>query len=169
MEEWKDIKGYEGLYQVSNLGRVKNIKTNRILKKWINTNDTYFRVTLYNNGSKKHFLLHRLLAIHFIPNPDNLPEVCHKDNNKQNFSLDNLEWGSKSYNSQCAYDTGVHVGMKGEKHPMHKLTEKQVQEIRAKYIPWKYSTRKLAKEYNIHQSVIFSIVNNDIWKEVNYA
>lgn len=100
MEEiWKDIAGYEGLYQVSNLGRVKNIKSGIILKPAKNSAG-YLHVHLTGN---KHYYLHRLVALAFIPNPHNYPEVNHKDENKENNCVDNLEWADRKYN--CNYGT----------------------------------------------------------------
>ena len=124
MEIWKDIKGYEGLYQVSNLGRVKSLEriiinsigkkktVNEIILKpiQISKNITYVRVNLCKNGIKKLYSVHRLVAEAFIPNPNNLPEVNHKDENKQsnfvyineNGTVDleksNLEWCTAKYN-----------------------------------------------------------------------
>lgn len=98
MEEiWKDIEGYEGLYQVSNMGRVKSVRKNIILKNSIARNG-YKRVHLYKNKKGKHFQIHRLVANAFIPNPDNLPQVNHKDENKLNNCADNLEWCTPEYN-----------------------------------------------------------------------
>ena len=92
MEEiWKDIKGFEGIYQVSNLGRVKRVKTGRILKSDMNSKG-YLRVGLCKNSIKSNKRVHRLVAETFIPNPDNKSEVNHIDENKTNNSLDNLEW-----------------------------------------------------------------------------
>lgn len=98
-EIWKDVKGYEGLYQVSNLGRIWNVKTQRILKP-IDTGRGYFRVHLTTkNGKRKQELIHRLAAIAFIPNPSGLPQVNHKDENPANNCIDNLEWCSQKYNN----------------------------------------------------------------------
>lgn len=102
MEIWKDIKGYEGLYQVSNLGRVKSLenrsnhKKEKILASHIR--NQYYSVTLYKDSHYKNYTIHRLVAGAFIPNPDNLPEVNHKDENKLNNYVDNLEWCDKKYN-----------------------------------------------------------------------
>ena len=99
-EIWKDVKGYEGLYQVSSHGRVKSLdflgKNGRLyssaIKKQCIGNHGYFCVTLTKEGNKKPKLVHRLLAIAFIPNPKNKPYVNHIDESRDNNSLENLEW-----------------------------------------------------------------------------
>ena len=99
MEIWKDCKGYEGSYQVSNLGRIWSIKGQRYLK-GCEDKDGYLRVNLTaKNGKVKTERIHRLVAIAFIPNPLGLPVVNHKDENKQNNAVDNLEWCSVRYNN----------------------------------------------------------------------
>ena len=100
MEIWKDIKGYEGSYQVSNLGRVKSLKyqKNRILKTILHNNNYYF-VTLCNKDNCKNYSVHRLVAQAFIPNPNNYPVVNHKDEDKSNNKADNLEWCTIEYNN----------------------------------------------------------------------
>lgn len=118
MEEiWKPIQGYEGLYEISNKGNVRGLDrytTNhnglkkvrgQLLK--LNKAPTYLAVGLSNNGVHKTCLLHRLLAIHFIENPENKPEVNHKDGNKRNNELSNLEWATKSENGKHAYTMGL--------------------------------------------------------------
>ncbi len=110
-EIWKDVKDYEGLYQVSNLGRVKSLgirfirsnlkpytKLPRILSQ-IGCKNGYKKVELTNNGFSKRYYVHRLVAEAFIPNPDNLPEVNHKDEIASNNHVDNLEWCTHKYNS----------------------------------------------------------------------
>lgn len=105
VEIWKDIKGYKGLYQVSNLGRVKSFyfKKEKILK--LRFTGRYYQAILTKNGKQKSYLIHRLVAIHFIPNPKNLPTVNHKDENKANNNVDNLEWCTQMYNIH--YGTGL--------------------------------------------------------------
>lgn len=98
MEEWRDIEGYEGLYQVSNLGRVKNVKTGKTLKGRDNGRG-YLLVGLCKNGKCHNHRVHRLVACAFIPNPNNLPEVNHKDENTGNNRVDNLEWCDRKYNN----------------------------------------------------------------------
>lgn len=93
--EWKTIQGYEQ-YEVSNEGQVRNKKTGRILKP--GNNRGYLQVLLCKNGKQKWFLVHRLVAIMWIPNPNGYPVVNHIDENKENNSVDNLEWCSYKYN-----------------------------------------------------------------------
>lgn len=115
-EIWQDIKEYEGLYQVSNLGRIKrlskprrnyNINTksygiailpDKIVKPQLNQYG-YYRIGLTKNSKRTHHSVHRLVAEAFILNPDNLPCINHKDENKQNNCVDNLEWCTRKYNS----------------------------------------------------------------------
>ncbi|WP_042370319.1 NUMOD4 domain-containing protein [Bacteroides neonati] len=100
-EIWKDIKGYEGLYQVSNLGRVKSLKKRGrdeiVLSQCIN-NKCYKMVSLSKNGKAKSMLVHRLVSYSFIQNASNYSQVNHIDGNKENNCIDNLEWCSNSYN-----------------------------------------------------------------------
>ena len=114
-EIWKDIKDYEMLYQISNLGNVKSLHCNKekIMKLTIRSkNYPYYFVGLLKNGKRKYFAVHRLVAQAFIPNPNNLPEVNHKDKNTFNNNVDNLEWCDKPYNNSYS-------------HIQEKLTEKK--------------------------------------------
>lgn len=101
-EIWKDIEGYEGLYKISNLGKVKSLNYHmtgkeRILKPG-KDNHGYLFVILYKEGKHKTCTVHRLVAEAFIPNPDKLPCVNHKDENPLNNNLNNLEWCTHKYN-----------------------------------------------------------------------
>ena len=99
-EIWCPIKGYENIYEVSDKGRVRSLKfgKERILKPG-RDKDGYLQVNLWKNGENKMCKIHRLVAQTFIPNPDNLPEVNHKDENKENNSVQNLEWCDRKYNN----------------------------------------------------------------------
>lgn len=106
IEEWKDIKGFEGYYQISNLGRVKSVERysaqkHLIKEKLLNihhNNSGYCDISLYIDGVRYHRKVHRLVAEAFIPNPNNLPEVDHIDTNKDNNCVDNLRWVTHSEN-----------------------------------------------------------------------
>lgn len=110
-EIWKDIKGYEGLYQVSNLGRIKSLIGHEKILKSYNKNSkdktSYLKIILSKNSKTKAYLIHRLVAITFIPNLDNLPEINHKDENKLNNKVDNLEWCTRKYNIE--YSKAKHL------------------------------------------------------------
>ena len=104
-EIWKDIKGYEGLYQISNFGNVKRIQSNKYIKP--HNEKGYIRVALCKNNKVKHLYLHRLIATAFIPNPENKSDVNHKDGNKMNNKINNLEWTTRKENMNHAKDTGL--------------------------------------------------------------
>lgn len=104
MEIWKNIKGYEGYYEVSNYGRIKSLKDFRgrnriyILRQQKNK-DGYNRVELHKDGKRKTYMVHRLVAEAFIPNPNNLPFINHKNEfEKDNNKVENLEWCTSKYN-----------------------------------------------------------------------
>ena len=126
-EVWKDIPNYEGLYQVSNLGRVKSFRKSTkfgsqpeyILKPNL-ANNGYMQVTLYNNAKRHKFLVHRLVAIVFLPNPDNLPQINHKDEDRQNNEVSNLEWCTAEYNN--AYGTAKIRAIDTISKPVEQLT-----------------------------------------------
>lgn len=122
-EIWKPIKGFESKYEISNLGRLKNIKTNHILK-MTNQYGDYFSVILYDETHKKSTRIHRLVAEHFIDNPNNYPCVNHKDMNKQNNCTDNLEWCTYSYNTKDAINKGANVLGGVMKHNKNKFYKK---------------------------------------------
>lgn len=169
-EIWKDIE-YSN-HQVSNFGNIKNKGTltkidsrgrfgklkSKILKNRLSENK--YLIT-FNN-----YLIHRLVAIYFIPNPLNLPEVNHKDGDKLNNHVSNLEWCTKSENIQHAFNTGLNKGAIGELSGNCKLTEKEVIKIRELYSLGTYNQYELASQYNIKQQQVSRIVNNKRWKHL---
>lgn len=134
-EIWKDIEGYEGLYQISNKGRVKSFKIGcwRVLK--TNNNCAYYVVKLFNQQKTKRFLVHRLVATAFIPNPKNVHVVSYIDGNKLNNCVENLEWVTHSENIEHAFRIGLKKVYLGTKNSNVKLTAEQVKEIRKTYKP----------------------------------
>lgn len=125
MEVWKDIKGYEGLYQISNLGNIKSVDRavkrvswgkehivvfhGKILKPYISDRG-YLRLMLSKNGIEKAHKIHKLVAIAFVDNPNGYKEVNHIDGNKLNNHVDNLEWCSRSQNIRHAISLGLQRG-----------------------------------------------------------
>lgn len=154
MEIWKNITGYEGLYQVSNLGRVKSTQYHngtyeRILKPSKGKNG-YLSVALYKDKKCKWHLVHRLVAQAFLDNPDNLSQINHKDECKTNNIVDNLEWCSASYNLN--YNDG-----------RKRRAEKQINGKRSKTV-YQYSLNgEFVKEWKslmeIKRSMGFSVGN----------
>lgn len=169
MEIWKNITGYEGLYQISNWGRVKRLagikcKKERLLTQHLSTAG-YLKVGLYKNAKGKNIKIHRLLAVHFIPNPYLLPEINHKNCVKTDNSLDNLEWITHRNNALHAIENGIH-DISGEKHFGAKLTQKTVLEIRNTYHNRKTNIIKFAASYGISRSTLLDIMANRRWKLV---
>lgn len=151
MEEWRDIKGYEGKYQVSNEGRVKSLNYHRqqgveqVLK--LNTSDRgYKRACLLDNGKESFKLVHRLVAEAFIENPNNYPIINHKDENPSNNFVENLEWCTSHYNNTyndrhlkaapkiSKSRMGQQTPTKGKK--MSDETKKKLSESMKGRIPW---------------------------------
>ena len=116
IEEMKDIKDYEGLYAITRDGNVWSYKSKKFLKSRLNRGN-YHRIDLCKNGKRKSYLIHRLVAQAFIPNPEGLPEVNHKDENKSNNCVDNLEWMSKIDNIH--YGTGIKRAAKKRSKPVY--------------------------------------------------
>ena len=109
MEIWKEIPFTNGEYMVSNHGKVKTTKTGRILKPIIDPRG-YERVCLFRSERKKRYKVHRLVATVFIDNSDNKPQVNHKDGNKRNNSVENLEWVTNDENMHHSRENGLHNG-----------------------------------------------------------
>ena len=97
VEIWKDCKGYDGKYQISNKGRIWSVSSNRVLS--LNERSGYLGTILIKpNGKRQNEHCHRLVALAFLDNPNNLPQVNHIDENKHNNNVENLEWCSSYYN-----------------------------------------------------------------------
>lgn len=127
-EEWKDIPKYEYLYQISNLGRVKSLRKNKIMK--LGTRNTYSVIILRKNNERKSFQVHRLVASSFIPNPFNKPIVNHKDFNRKNNKWTNLEWCTQKENVEWS------------KCHMHGRRNVNYSNTKERYISYRKSTNK---------------------------
>lgn len=168
-EIWKDVVGYEGRYQVSNIGRVKSLarvvirrnnvpqhRTERIMNP-ATDGKGYKRISLSKNAKDSTKKVHRLVAEAFIPNPKNLPQVNHKNCIKYDNRVENLEWCDNSHNQKHAFKHGLNYARKGENANRALLTNKQVCEIKKLLSTGKYYQHEIAKMYNVSQSAISHI------------
>lgn len=166
-EKWLDVVGYEGLYQVSNYGRVQSFQSirPRILKPSVRNG--YLSVTLHKGGDYQTFSIHILVAQHFVPNPENKPIVNHLDANRLNCRADNLEWGTYSENTQHALKMGALMG-RASNLGRAVLTPEEVRKIRETYKP--YDPEKggaaLARKFNVSESVIHNIIYKKCYKQI---
>lgn len=155
--KWVKINDF---LEVSNFGEVKS--HGKIIKGEI-TSGGYCRVHISHKGVQYKFLVHRLVAEAFILNPKRLPEVNHIDGNKQNNSVDNLEWCTRSQNTSHAFKTGLR-NYNGCKNPHSKLTQSDVETIRRIYVRGKHCENNsygLAKRYNVSPKTIQNVVNGN--------
>lgn len=155
-EIWKDIKGYEGLYKISNYGRIIN-KNNKVKNIGVYKNG-YLYLDLYKNNKRQKKLVHRLVAEIFLENKNNLPEVNHIDGNKQNNRVDNLEWCTCSYNLKEAYRLKLRkvsktmLGKKGILCPNSKKIKQY--DLNGNFIKLWYSTMDIERELKIRHDRI---------------
>jgi hypothetical protein len=163
-EIWLDVIGYEGLYQVSNLGRVKSIRR----KKQIIMNPTvrnvgYCCLTFYKRDVKKMHDIHRLVCQTFLPNPYNKKTVNHINGIKTDNRLINLEWSTQKENVNHASLNGLRKD-KGEHNNFSKLTNEEVYKI--KYLHKDLTQVEIGKIYGVKQSTISSILLGQTWKHI---
>ena len=163
MEEWKDIKGFEGLYQISNLGNIKSLDRIVINRKYKGsylkpqiTYGGYYSIQLRKNKIKHIYYVHRLVATHFL-NTQNGEYINHIDENKLNNKYDNLEFVTKSYNT-------IHSN-KGAGFLSRKFDKKEIQLIREMYNNG-VSIYKISKDLNDNTGTISNIVNFKTYKNI---
>ena len=154
-EVWKDIKEYEGLYQISNKGNIKN--KNKELKQDENKKG-YMCITLHKKGKKKKKGIHRIVAETFIQNNESKKQVNHIDGNKKNNSIENLEWVTPKENIRHAEKNKLRNSIL--KNPNSKLSLKDIQEIRNS----DKSTKELMIVYNVSKTTINDIKTFRSWR-----
>ena len=158
----KDIEGFEGLYAITSHGRVWSYpKPMKRGGKWLSVrrDGFYPQVVLVKDGVKNPRMVHRLVAEHFIPNPHNKPQVNHKDGDKTNNRMDNLEWVTPSENGQHAYRTELSKPSVNQRRSAMKLTDEQRREIVERYKAGSITTRQLAKEYGCSCALVSMLIN----------
>lgn len=165
-EIWKDIKDYEGLYMVSNKGRIKSLYRNKeIILKPAHTDNGYLMIGLYKNGHRKPTNIHRLVANAFlIPIPGKI-QVNHIDGNKDKNEVSNLEWCTCQENIIHAHKKGLSKVVTGEKVGTSKLTIEEVKSIKA--LKGKgVSQKSIAKMFNVSQAQVWKIHTNKCWANI---
>lgn len=183
IEIWKDVAGYEGYYQVSSIGRVKSL--DREVSQWnesakkittrlqisiymspFEDKDGYLKVQLTKDGVRNKFFVHRLVALNFIPNPENKPEVNHKEGNKKDNRVELLEWNTTSENQIHAIANKLYITAKGETAGQAKLKEVQVREIHSLWKSGEVTQEYLSNMFGVAGSAISRIVNGVRWRHV---
>lgn len=167
-EQWAEIDGYDGKYQVSTFGRVKSFKNKKtIILKTYMSGKGYIYVDLCKNSIYTKTGVHRLVAKAFIDNLDNLPEVNHEDGDKTNNHVSNLNWKDGKGQMKHARDV-LGFNQDGENSHRAKMTESQVLEMISLYNTGEYSFIKLSKKYNVHHGHLCSIYNGKFWKHLKH-
>lgn len=161
-EQWKQVEGSE--FVVSDHGNVIGRKPDTLMTCYKNKKG-YLKLNIWQHGRRKGVFLHRIVAQTFIPNPDNLPQVNHKDGNKENNQVSNLEWCDDSHNLAHAHASGLRTSS-GNANGNSKLKDYMVKAIRESYkmgVP----TKTMAKIYGVHQTTIQRAISGKrFWKHV---
>lgn len=169
-ETWKDIEGYDGLYSISSMGRLRlNQNINRykcgLYQNMPINQDGYIRVSLTKDKARKKVFLHVLVASAFLGAKPDGCEINHKDGNKENNAADNLEYVTHHQNMQHAIVNGLWSPKIKGKHPRAKFSDQQVVEIKSMYASGMSST-VLGKHFNVSHQTILNMVNGYTYKEV---
>lgn len=153
-----NLKGYEGRYEIFEDGTIINLKNNSPICQW-KDNVGYMQISIRKDGKKKYMRVHRLVAEHFIPNPNNLPQVNHIDGDKTNNRVDNLEWTDNKTNTQHGYDNNLY-------HSKHRNIKVVVYNKLGEYINTYKSIRETAEKLGINRKTLSRILFDN--KENNY-
>lgn len=182
MERWDHIKDFEGIYMISTHGRVKRLAQNDVVRKnqykefyrnyeesaIVASNDThgYPQVRLQWGGRVRVARVHRLVAETFLPNPDNLPQVHHKDHARDNPCLDNLMWVDNDTNQRFSYEETDRQWLKGTSHGMNKYTEQQVKDVYLLAISGEMSQTEIGEMFDMPQITVSNIKTKKTWREI---
>lgn len=175
-EEWRDVVGFEGLYQISNKGKVVRVSTGKgaraghVMSQKPKKGKGYVRISLRNNGQTHHLAVHRLVMAAFVGQCPHGYEVNHKNGNKADNRLVNLEYVTPSENRNHARDVlGVKFGIRGrvgEKSPSAKLSPTQVREIR-KLFNSGLTYKEIGHKYGVGKTTIWRIANKHGWSHID--
>lgn len=162
--KWKLIPGTDNYFATkSGLIRSEIRGRIRVLTKWIDFKG-YSRVKVVINGKATSIGVHRLVALAYLPNPENKPQINHKNGIKSDNFVENLEWCTCAENVKHAWLTGLSLSTNGEKHPSSKLNDNQVYAIRVMYSLNKATLQELSEIFGVHKSTIHAIIKNKNWK-----
>lgn len=164
-EIWKPIESLGGKYEISNFGRIRGIWSGKILKLSKNNAGYYYARVHKGNNKNITIYIHKMVALAFIPNPENKLVINHIDGDKTNNVVENLEWVTHQENTLHAMKLGL-MNVRGENHPSAKLTEKDVKEIRSIYKKGsrEFGLGSLGKRFGVKKSVIYNIIHYRTWK-----
>ena len=162
MEEWRDIPGYEGIYQASSLGRVRTVKTGHIKKPTQHVKDRRLFLLLWKENKYRLFKVHRLVLLAFRGHPPHKHEGCHNDGNVENNRLDNLRWDTASANQRDRAKHGT--SNRGERCAAAKLTESDVRAIRKDG----RLQRLIAADYGVRDNTVSRIKAGKSWAHVEF-
>lgn len=160
---WKDVIGFEGLYEVSNEGFVRNSKG--LILKPVNHNTGYTGQSLSINGVQKFYLGHRIVAEAFLPNPNNYRYVNHRNGNKRDNNVNNLEWCTQSHNLQHAYDTGLKPRRTCENNGNSTLKNRHVRHLCR--LLMMFPPMHISKKTGVSYSILTGIKNGNNWPEIS--